>query len=172
MEQFVDQAELLRRLDREYQRFHRVIAQLPPEQLELPGVVGTWSIKEVIAHFIAHEQFALRELQQALRGETYHPDEDDSGPVNERAVAMCRDQSVADVLRAWETSYHQVVAAVQMLSAAAFEPAGPVVQALGDSIDGALGNNTYDHYAEHVPAIEAWMQQRTSLADNQAIIPE
>lgn len=162
MDQFVDRTELLHRFDREYQRFHTTIATLTPELLETPGVVGTWSIKDVIAHFIAHEQFALRELQHALHGNRYIPDERETAAVNDRAVAERQHQSVAAVLQAWDESYHQVVAAVRALSDADFDPAGPLVQALTDTIDGALGNNTYDHYAEHLPAIAAWIQQRAS----------
>jgi hypothetical protein len=29
--------------------------------------------------------------------------------------------------------------------------------ALGDTVDGALANNTYTHYAEHLPALEAFV---------------
>ena len=159
MDEFVDRAELLRRLDREYRRFHSAIAHLTPAQLQTPGVVGAWSIKDVIAHFIAHEQFALHELQHALRGQRYRPEEPEAATINDRAVAERRSQSLDDVLQAWDESHRQVVAAVCSLTDAAFDSTGPVVQLLEDSIDGALGNNTYDHYAEHLPAIEAWMQQ-------------
>lgn len=69
MEEFVDRIELLRRLDREYRRFCNRIAPLTPEQMQTPGVVGLWSTKDLIAHLIAHEQFALRELEHALHGE-------------------------------------------------------------------------------------------------------
>lgn len=160
MDQFVDRAELLRRLDREYYRFHKTIEILTPEQLQSPGVVGTWSIKDVVAHFIAHEQFALRELQHALRDERYVQDGYETVPMNNRAVAERQHQSITEVFSAWATSYQQVVTAVRELSDTDFDPAGPVVQALDDSIDGALGNNTYDHYAEHLPEITAWIQRQ------------
>jgi hypothetical protein len=57
-----------------------------------------WAIKDVIAHFIAHEQFALRELQHALRGERYILDERATATMNERAVAERQHQSVTEVL--------------------------------------------------------------------------
>lgn len=159
MDEFVDRAELLRRLDHEYRRFHTAIARLTPAQLQTPGVVGAWSIKDVIAHFIVHEQFALHELEHALRGERYRPEEPETVIMNDRAVAGRRSQSLDDVLQAWNESYHQVVAAVRSLTDAAFDATGPIVQLLEDTIDGALGNNTYGHYAEHLPAIEAWTRQ-------------
>lgn len=47
-------------------------------------------------------------------------------------------------------SARQVVAAVAALAEADFDPAGPLAAALDDTIDGALANNTYAHWAEHL----------------------
>jgi uncharacterized protein (TIGR03083 family) len=157
MGQHVDKVELLRRLDREYHRLHAVIAGLTPKQMQMPGVVEGWSIKDLIAHFIPHEQFALEELRHALRGEPLVVDAGSADTINDRVVAHQRQQSLAEVLAAWEQSFQQVVSAVEQLPDAAFDPAGPVVRTLDDTIDGALANNTYDHYAEHLPAIQAWI---------------
>ena len=162
LNQHVDKRELLDRLDREYRRFRLAIAPLTPRQLQTPGVVGDWSIKDVIAHFITHEQFALEELRCACHGEQFQGDTGDSDTMNERAVAAQRQMALDDVLRAWDHSYSQVVAAVTSLSDADFDPAGPTARALDDTIDGALGNNTYGHYAEHLPAIEAWIQRENN----------
>lgn len=159
MDAFVDRTELLHRLDRAYRHIQSLLAPLTPEQLQTPGVVGSWSVKDVIAHFIAHEQFALRELRQARDASRAPSDEPDTTTINERAVAEYQHQSVAVVVQAWETSFQEVVAAISALSVADFDPTGPIVARLGDTIDGTFGNNTYDHYAEHMPAIEAWIQR-------------
>jgi ribosomal protein S18 acetylase RimI-like enzyme len=159
MDETVDRTELLRRLEREYRRFQGALAALAPEQLEAPGAIDAWSIKDLVAHLIAHEQFALREVRHALRGERFVPDTHDSRVVNARAVAERQHQPAAEVLQAWEASFEQVVAAIQALPDSAFDPDGAVVQLLEDTIDGAFGNNTYEHYAEHLPAVEAWLRQ-------------
>ena len=108
----VNQAELLRCLEHEYQRYDALLALLSPDDLLIPGVVGDWTIKDLVAHFIAHEQFALCELQHALRGERYHPDYDDTTLMNAHAVTERHDQSGAAVLQAWKASYQEIVAAV------------------------------------------------------------
>lgn len=159
MNRYVPKAELLRRLQREHARFEAMLARLTGEQMIEPNVVGNWSIKDVIAHFIAHEQFALEELQCALRGERPEVAHYAGDAFNARVVMASRFKSVDDVKSTWDRSYRQVVAAVTALSDADFDPASPVVQALGDSIDGALGNNSYDHYAEHQAEIEAWLRK-------------
>lgn len=158
MDQHVDRDELLVRLDQSYQKVMAVIAPLTPAQLETPGVVGDWSIKDLLAHFIAHEQFALAELAHARRGQPFEPEAHSSDAINARAVGARAHEPAASVLRDWQASYQQVVSAVRALADADFDPAGPLAQALGDTIDGALGNNSYEHYAEHLPAIETWLR--------------
>jgi hypothetical protein len=53
MAEHVTKAELLARLDREQTRLAAVLASLLPAQWTLPGVVGDWSVKDVLAHIIA-----------------------------------------------------------------------------------------------------------------------
>jgi trans-aconitate methyltransferase len=118
-----------------------------------------WSVKDVIAHFIAHEQRALDELDHALRGEPYHFDFGCNDTFNEGAVLACRKLSYEDVVAAWENSVAGVMAVVKQLTDADFDPAGVVVQRLEDSIDGAMANNTYEHWQDHGAQIEAWLQQ-------------
>jgi uncharacterized protein (TIGR03083 family) len=162
VDEVVDQPELLRRLAAERARFLALVAQLTPKQRQATNLIDDWSIKDVIAHFIFHEQFALQELQHALRGESYFPKYDTGDAGNAEAVAAQRQASLEEVLAAWAASYAQVVQTVESLTAQDFDPAGPVVQMLGDSIDGALGNNTYGHYAEHLTALQAQLAAGSS----------
>ena len=157
MAEQVDKVELLRRLDAEHGRLQAVIASLTAEEMQQAGVVGDWSLKDLIGHLIPHQQFALQELEHALRGEPFAVASNSADTTNERAVIEGRQQSLTQVLAAWNQSYGEVISAVESLPDAAFDPAGPVVRALGDTIDGALANNTYAHYAEHLPEIEAWI---------------
>jgi hypothetical protein len=69
VDQHVTRAELLARLDRERAALAAELDQFTPDQQVKPGVVGDWSIKDLLAHLIAHEQRALQEVQSALRGE-------------------------------------------------------------------------------------------------------
>jgi len=150
MNEIVDQAEILRRLNREYHRFRDVLAMLSPEQIETPGVVGEWSIRDVFAHVIIHEQLALLELGHARKGERFTLDESGAATMNDFAVATGREHSLDELLRLWDLSHIQTVEAVQSLSYTDFDPSGLVVQALDNTIDVALANSTYDHYAEHL----------------------
>ncbi|OZB94197.1 DinB family protein [Paenibacillus sp. XY044] len=159
MDDFVGKDELLRRLHHGYKEFNEGIKRLSPEQMETPGVNGKWSIKEVIAHFIAHEQFALTEIRYALAGKSYEPEETDINIFNEQAVTVRRNQSLEQIIQAWDASFRQVVTVIEELPESTFEPFGEFTRVLGDTVDGALGNNTYQHYAEHLSTIKNWISK-------------
>lgn len=86
MSQEVGRGEFLRRLNIEHARFEKVLAQLTAAQLTLPGILGDWSVKDVLAHLIAHEQRALLELQYAQRGERLDIDHSANDTFNAQAV--------------------------------------------------------------------------------------
>lgn len=145
--------ELIRRLERSHAVFDALLGRMTGDQLNGLPVVGHWVMKDVLAHFIAHEQHVLDEIRLARRGHRVDPDYGDTDTFNEGAVSAWRGESLAEVRRAWEVSRRQVVTLVNDLPDDAFDPSGRVVAALGDTIDGALANNTYEHYAEHGPQI-------------------
>jgi hypothetical protein len=148
---------LLQRLQASYAHFHQIITPLTSSQLETKGVIGSWSIKDTVAHFIAHEQFALRELAAAQGGETYDNPYEDVDTMNAVAVEQYTYASLDQVLLDWDISFQQIVTAVEALDETDFAADSPVVDCLNDTIDGALANNTYEHYAEHIPSIQAWI---------------
>jgi hypothetical protein len=156
VDQHVTKTELLDRLERERGALAAELDKLTPGQLVKPGVVGAWSIKDLLAHIIAHEQRALQEVQCALRGEQLAVDHNAIDAFNDQAVTSSEVRPVEEVRSAWEASSCEVIDAVAVLPDVAFDPSGPVVAVLGDSIDGALGNNTYLHYAEHRQEVESW----------------
>lgn len=153
----VGKAELLSRLIQGKAEIDAALAALSPEMMVASGALGGWSVKDLIAHFIAHEQRALGELRSALRGGPLPPDPGDD--LNRRAVEASRWHALEDVRADWERSFKQLVTAVELLSDSDFDPAGGVVYVLGDTIDGALANNSYEHYAEHLAEVQALARQ-------------
>lgn len=153
----VSRAELLSRLARDHQLLEATLAALTPRQHSAPGVLGKWSVKDILAHLIAHEQQALDELRDARLGERIEIDHASLDLFNAEAVRASHARSYDEVHASWNASYREVVAAVETLPDEDFAPDSPIAQTLGDSIDGALGNNTYAHYAEHRAEIEHWL---------------
>lgn len=160
----VDKAELTRRITAGYQRLAGLIEQLSPAQMEQPGAFGLLSIKGLLGHLIAHEQRAIQELHAAQQGWQLSIDHAANDAFNAGAVAAVAPIDPSSVRAAWARSVQQVLAAIQALDDADFQLTSALTQILEDSIDGAIGNNTYDHYAEHWPEVAAWIEQLGSTA--------
>lgn len=161
-ESFVDKDELLRRLDERYEWFDVLLERASAFDTDAPGVTEAWSVRDVVAHLIAHEQRSLDEICAAQQGRSLDIKHEEQDSFNAGAVYAWRTASFDQVRKAWQKSYAQVVRAVQSLTDAEFDPNGTVVAALGDTIDGALANNTYEHYDVHGAQIIAWLNQLQS----------
>lgn len=157
----VDKAELLRRMERDFRYFDllltRVAAGVDPEA---PSVTEQWSVKDVVAHLIAHEQRTVEEIIRAKRGESLPIRHEENDSFNDGAVYACRAMSFEFVRKQWRRSYQSVVEIINSLDDADFDPESVVVKALDDSIDGAVANNTYEHYNYHGAEIEVWLDDQ------------
>ena len=170
MEEPLTKAELLNRLRTEHARLEQAMGQLTEAQLTQPGIIGTWSVKDMLPHIMHWEQFALGELEPAMRGERpAAPDaagaeEDESDDeINARVVAQYQDVPLSDVRAAFARSFQRVVAVVEALAEVEFTAESPVARVLGESVVDCLGNNTYDHYAEHSAMIRDWLARHGSV---------
>ena len=155
----VSRDELLRRLEREFAKLDRLLDRLTNDQWMESRALGDWSVTDVLAHLIAHESRAVEEVRLALRGERLEIDHAANDAFNERAVSAMRGQSREAVRSAWHASYRAVHELVANLPAEAFDPSGPVAALLDDTVDGALANNTYEHYAGHRAEIAALLRE-------------
>lgn len=158
---FVNKDELLRRLDERYEWFDVLLERAAAQDTDAAGVTEEWSVKDVVAHLIAHEQRSIDEIRAAQQGRTPEIKHDENDSFNDGAVFAWRASSFEQVRKAWQKSFQQVVQVVQALTDADFDPNGAVVAALGDTIDGGLANNTYEHYDFHGVQIAAWLERIT-----------
>jgi len=155
----VTQDEILKRLAQEYDSLINLIDQFTPTQMQTPGLLGQWSVRDLLAHLIAHEQRALFELHCAQQGQPLAINHAANDSFNDGAIFACCLFDGPTMRLAWQQSYRRVVEVVTALPAELFLPTSSTVQLLDDSIDGALSNNTYTHYAEHRVEVERWLHR-------------
>jgi hypothetical protein len=60
---------IIERLHTERRRLEQKLAGLSPEEMTQPGVVGDWSVKDVLAHLADWEQMCLGWCAACDRGE-------------------------------------------------------------------------------------------------------
>ncbi|MBI5931131.1 MAG: ClbS/DfsB family four-helix bundle protein [Chloroflexi bacterium] len=161
MSEFVNKEELLRRIDENYNQLTDILTRVLPQKAMEAGAVGSWSIKDVLSHFIGWQQFALAELQAALAGQPLPVPPADPDLYNAQLVEASRGLPFDVVLGNWRRSVQDLKDAVSAIPDAEFMPNSNLQQWLGGAtINDALANNTYEHWEEHLPAIESWIADR------------
>lgn len=114
-------AEILSESRKEHDALKQLLATLTPEHMVQPGIVGEWSVKDVLAHLTEWEQMVLGWYHAGQAGET--PALPAAGfkwselpALNQVIYEKYRDRSLPDVLDAFGASYRQITAWVESLS--------------------------------------------------------
>src|SRR4030095_30224 len=64
----------LARLSRERDKFELLLNRVGyTRRMTLKGVSGKWSVKDILAHVLAYEQYIADRMHEVLDGETYIP---------------------------------------------------------------------------------------------------
>jgi hypothetical protein len=147
----MDRSGLLKRLDQRWNELAASYAELPDAAMTEPGVVGAWSVKDIIAHVTTWEEEALTHLPGLLAGErpprysvTYGGIDAFNALTSERKRTL----SLAEVLRQRDNTHRRLVAFVERM---------PEAQLTRETrCRRRLRLDTYGHYAKHAEAIRRW----------------
>ena len=151
-------------------KWNALLAQIGPDRMEEPGVEGTWSAKELVAHLTWYERAVVEGAQQALgTGRYTRPQTGLTGTgMDERnayIAAESRPRSVSDVLAEADQVFSQLVA---MIAACPQEVLNdPHRLGLPDDFVPwmAVANNSYAHYRQHEQAVRAWLDRRNRAGE-------
>ena len=158
--------ELLAVVEATWRDLDAAIEGLDAAALVEPGVVETWSVKDLLGHVVAWEQMALRHLDEVRRGAGLTPSggaEVDRYNVaeSERRRDWTVDQVRAEMV---ETRQRLRVTLEHMDDATWAAPvqAGEWRATVGELIGGNLGGDgPGTHAAEHAAHIRAWRARRS-----------
>ncbi len=157
-----DKAALLANIQVGYDQFETLLASLHEEQMTIPGVNGSWSVKDNLAHLSVWQSYQAARLQGIVDG----AEPPDPAPgletideENEYFYQQYKDRPLAEVLADFRASYQRVLAATQALSWEALNEPFP-----WDDNDVPVGayviGNTYGHYEEHRELIQRWLESQ------------
>ena len=142
-----------------------LLAAVPEARMSEPGLDGAWSVKDVIAHITWHE----REMLGVLRAHALVGSDLWDLPLNERNAiiyAQNRDRPLAEVLAESCAVYPQLLAAAQGLAEEDLTDPGRFADMPGDWVPWQLlAENTYTHYRDHMPAIQAWLARESGSGE-------
>ncbi|MEZ4835060.1 MAG: ClbS/DfsB family four-helix bundle protein [Caldilineaceae bacterium] len=67
-------SDLLSAIDKEHGALQAELSKLSPEQMTMPDVVGSWSVKDVVAHLVEwHDMVLSWYRNRPERGDARHP---------------------------------------------------------------------------------------------------
>lgn len=142
--------------------------------MTVKGVSGNWSIKDIIAHIWAYEQYIADRLSEIKHGDIYYPckkfnaldafliefgypdfgspllDEEESNAwVYEKYKNVALEEIVAQEIQA----YSAIISAIESM---------PEYVLNQHNLFERIADNTYHHYHEHSKAIKAWLKNQST----------
>jgi hypothetical protein len=140
-----------------------LLAQVGQERMDLPGVEGAWSVKQIVAHLTWYEGVVVEGAQQLLNTGRFVREGLRVLSMDERNVilaAQSKPRPVGEVLAESERVFEQLLAVVTGCPDEILND--PRRLGLPDDVVPwtLVANNSYAHYQEHAQAIRAWLATR------------
>lgn len=147
-----------------YAALEKTLAPLDEAQMTTPGVNGTWSIKDNIAHIVTWQRILLDRLHAVARNETptsygSDPADEDIDGLNEQFYQQSKSRQLAGVLADFRSIYAQIEKAVQSTSEEDLIDSQRFTWAKGVPLWRYVAGDTYEHYLEHITLIQEWLSR-------------
>lgn len=149
-----DRDALLAELDASREGFHEALANVDAELVNVPGVVGEWSVRDLVVHVAAWAAHGAGAMALAVsgRGSEFAYSRADTDAMNERFAAQGRALSPREALAREEAAFGAFRGAIAELDPALLgERLGN-----GDTVEAVIRYDGADHYAEHAEHLRAW----------------
>jgi hypothetical protein len=160
---YLDKEILLERIRTERRRLELNLEGLSAEQMVVTGVVGSWSVKDILAHLVDWEQRFLGWYKVGKRGE--HPEIPATGigwenldELNQQIYEKHRDRSLGEVLDDFHASFAQVLQAVELMEEDEIFSVGRYAWLGGGNLLGYILANTANHYRWAKQQIRSWLK--------------
>jgi hypothetical protein len=150
--------ELIQKIESEWNSLQSSLDGLTEEQMHQPGVVGEWTIKDILAHITAWQTRLITTLFKAEKGFT--PDTTEGGKtvdqINEKFYRELKDRPFDQVWDDLDSSYHQVLSRLEVWKEKDLFDPNRFKWMKGEPFAAYIAGDSYEHYAEHAAQIRAW----------------
>ncbi len=136
-----------------------ILGVIPESRMAEPGVVGQWSLKDLIAHITWYEREMIGVIQQrALTGsDLWNKTTDERNAV---IYEENKDRSLEDVRDEARRVYAQLYAALECLTDDDLNDPSRFAEMLPDWLPWHIfAQNTYEHYDHHTGDVYAWLEK-------------
>ncbi len=151
-------ADVERELVDAWQTLASAVDSFSDMELEQPGVLEGWRVKDLLGHIAFWAQQAAENLQLMAAGradEVRHPsDEKATDEWNEREWRVRRERPLSEVREEWLASFQGAMEALAALPSERLEEKLKGYTALT-----LFAVDTYEHYREHLAHLTAWRRE-------------
>jgi hypothetical protein len=136
-----------------------LVSGLSVAQMNQPGAVGSWSVKDVLAHIAFWERYATDIVRAALRGEVPQLDAEDlTESRNASVVAQYYLTPLGAVIARWHAAREDLLDQIADLSEAELNDPDRFPWSQGYALLSRIAANSYEHEQEHIKQIRSWMR--------------
>jgi hypothetical protein len=143
--------QLLEAIQVERKGLEQFLAELSPDQMIQPGVVGDWSVKDVLAHLIEWEQMVLSWHSAGLKGKVpVTPAEGFNWAqlpqLNQQIYEKHRDRELADIQKEFRSSFKKMLNTIHALSEEDLFTHGRYAWTRSNTLGAYFVSSTSSHY--------------------------
>jgi hypothetical protein len=149
--------DVARQIDGSWRELQSALAEVSGDRMEEPGVVGHWSVKDLLGHVTTWEAEMMANVQRVVDGLEMKP-YPDLDAFNADASAAKRTMSVEDLRQELSKVHEETVRFVSALSD----------ELLGrEKVEWRIRVDTFAHYREHAEQVRRWLapEPRPSRAE-------
>jgi hypothetical protein len=149
----MDTQQLLKHLGKAWTAIKESYAGLSDSQLTEPGVIGNWSVKDILANVTTWEEEALKYLPLIITGGR-PPRYSQYGGIdafNAHMTEQKRDLALSDVLRQLDETHRRLIDYIRSVPEDHFTRE--------TRLRHRLRLDTYSHYTQHAKAIREWRER-------------
>jgi hypothetical protein len=166
--EYLNKRVILECIRTERRRLERNLERLSDEQMTMVGVVGEWTVKDLLAHLSDWEQRFIGWYEAGVRGEIPETPApgiswEDLDVLNQRIYEKHRNRALEDVRREFAASYKRVLAVVEGISEEEMFSVGRYAWLGGNNLVGVILANTANHYRWAKGCIRNWLKSRGEL---------
>jgi hypothetical protein len=159
----MEKEELISKLEQSRTDFLEIINGIPEEDMELPGVVDMWSVKDVLVHLTRWEAVIIKLIWQVGRGiqpTTAHFDQFSVDETNERWYQESRNRPLKIVMSDFLGVRNQTIRRVNELSQVDMTDPNRFSSLNGKSLEEWIAGDSIEHETEHGEQIKFWKTEK------------
>jgi len=157
----VSKAAVLSELNASREAMLKTLEGLDDDQMVEPGVIGDWSVKDILVHLSLWEAELVTLLWQARQGRkptTAQLSPDTVDELNARWYPMHKDRALNQVLEDFHAVRRQTARRVDGFTDKELADPGLFPWLDGEPLGHWIAEDSYGHEAEHMAQIITWRQ--------------